>query len=62
MISDRVITTKDFPLLPNLVTWIVTANNPRLSEELRRRSVRIALRPSRPDPANRTDFLHIVGS
>jgi hypothetical protein len=43
---------------PNQVTWLVTANNPRLSMEIARRSARIRLTPAEDRPWERTEFKH----
>jgi hypothetical protein len=44
--------------LPNRATWVVTANNPRLSLEIARRCVRIRIDPKMDRPWSRTGFKH----
>ncbi|MCC6672175.1 MAG: hypothetical protein IT458_14025 [Planctomycetes bacterium] len=44
--------------LPNQALWIATGNNPSLSDELSRRSIRCRLVPSAERPELRTDFRH----
>ncbi len=56
--SDRVLGQSRMVDLPNLATWIVTANNPRLSLEIARRCVRIRLDPKIDRPWQRTGFKH----
>ncbi|MFH1680632.1 MAG: hypothetical protein ABIH26_08315 [Candidatus Eisenbacteria bacterium] len=56
--SDRVLGTNRMIDLPNQATWLVTANNPRVSLELARRSVRIRLDPKVDQPWKREGFRH----
>jgi hypothetical protein len=44
--------------LPNLATWVYTANNPTLSSELARRTVRIRLDAKMEYPEDRRDWKH----
>ncbi|MCH7780707.1 MAG: bifunctional DNA primase/polymerase, partial [Acidobacteria bacterium] len=45
-------------MAPNHVTIAATANNPRLSAEIAKRSIPIALQPDTDEPEARTDFNH----
>ncbi len=56
--SDRILGQSRMIDLPNRATWIVTANNPRLSLEIARRCVRVRLDPKTDRPWERTDFKH----
>lgn len=56
--SDRILGQSRMIDVPNRATWIVTANNPRLSLEIARRCVRIRLDPKVDRPWRRTGFKH----
>jgi hypothetical protein len=55
---DRVLGSNKLVALPNLASWFLTGNNPRLSMELLRRSVRIRLNPNRQRAWQREGFKH----
>lgn len=54
----RVMRTQKLPTFPNRATWVCTANNMRMSEELAGRSVFITLDSGMEDPSSRTDIQH----
>lgn len=56
--SDRLLGRTENVSLPNLSTWVATGNNPRLSGEIARRTVWIALDPKKENPWMRTGFAH----
>ena len=56
--EDRILGRSQMATLPVDCTWLATANNPMLSEEIARRTVSIRLVPSTPRPWERTDFRH----
>lgn len=56
--SDRILGQTRMIDLPNRATWLVTANNPRLSLEIARRCIRIRLDPRTDRPWQRTTFKH----
>ncbi len=56
--SDRILGQTKMIDLPNRATWLVTANNPKLSLEIARRCVRVRLDPKRDRPWERTGFKH----
>ena len=56
--SDRLLGGNRIIELPNLTVWLVTANNPRLSEEMVRRTVRIRIEPPEERPWERREFKH----
>jgi hypothetical protein len=56
--SDRLLGQNRMIDLPNHATWVVTANNPRLSLEIARRCLRIRLDPGTDRPWQRTGFRH----
>jgi len=56
--SDRLLGQNRMIDLPNRATWLVTANNPRLSLEIARRCARIRLDPRTDRPWERTAFKH----
>jgi len=56
--SDRILGQTRMIDLPNRATWLVTANNPRLSLEIARRCARIRLDPRTDRPWQRTAFKH----
>jgi len=55
---DRVLGSNKVVALPNLASWFLTGNNPRLSMELLRRCVRIRLNPRCQRAWQRGDFKH----
>ena len=58
--SDRILGKSSMVVLPNRATWLVTANNPELSNELSRRCVRIRIDSGIERPWLRTEFKHSV--
>ena len=58
--SDRVLGKSEMVNLPNYATWILTGNNPKLSNEITRRCIRIKIDPQTDQPWRRseTDFQH----
>jgi hypothetical protein len=56
--SDRMLGQTKMVDLPNRATWLVTANNPRLSLEIARRCVRVRLDAKQDRPWQRTGFRH----
>lgn len=56
--SDREMHSHRQVQLPNRALWIATGNNPSLSDELSRRSIRCRLVPSTERPELRTGFRH----
>ena len=56
--ADRLLRTNDLIKLPVRVIWATTANNPRVSSEIARRSIRIRIDPKVDRPWERTKFKH----
>jgi hypothetical protein len=56
--SDRLLGQNRMIDLPNYATWLVTANNPRLSLEIARRCIRIRMDPQTDRPWQRVGFRH----
>ncbi|MFB3882441.1 MAG: hypothetical protein ACE149_14335 [Armatimonadota bacterium] len=56
--SDRLLGQSRMIDLPNHATWLVTANNPRLSLEIARRCIRIRMDPRTDRPWQRVGFRH----
>jgi hypothetical protein len=56
--TDRLLGQNRMVRLPNRVVWLVTANNPNLSLEIARRSVRIRIEPQDERPWQRAGFKH----
>jgi len=56
--SDRLLGQNRMIDLPNHATWLVTANNPRLSLEIARRCIRIRMDPQTDRPWQRVGFRH----
>ena len=54
--TDRILKETQMTDLPNKALWFLTANNPQMSRELARRSVRIRLVPAEEQPWLRTAF------
>ena len=55
---NRILGRTEIISLPNYALWMLTGNNPRLSQELCRRSVRIRLDPKLDRAWQRSDFKH----
>lgn len=56
--EDRLLGTSDTTRLPIRCTWIATGNNPTLSSEIARRTVRIRLDAKQDRPWQRASFRH----
>jgi hypothetical protein len=56
--QDRILGQNKMILLPNRAVWLVTANNPDLSMEIARRSLRIRIEPTNDRPWERGGFKH----
>lgn len=56
--QDRLLSTSETVHLPVRCTWIATGNNPTLSDEIKRRTVRIRLDARVDSPWLRTGFRH----
>jgi len=56
--EDRLLGTSDTTRLPVRCVWVATGNNPALSDEMTRRTIRIRLDARRDRPWLRTDFRH----
>ena len=56
--QDRLLGRNEMTLLPNKAVWLVTANNPNLSLEIARRSIRIRIEPAEERPWQRDNFKH----
>lgn len=56
--TDRILGQSRMIDLPNDALWLATANNPRLSLEIARRSIRIRLDPKRDRPWQGRSFKH----
>jgi hypothetical protein len=56
--SDRTFQKQELLEVPNRSTWVFTANNPSLSEELARRSIRIRIDAKTDRPGRRKGFKH----
>jgi len=56
--TDRVLGESRMVSLPNRALWLITANNPSLSDELARRCIRIRLDSREEMPWRRADFRH----
>jgi hypothetical protein len=56
--EDRVVGTSDVAAPPVRCMWIATANNPTMSDELARRTLRIRLDAKMEHPESRTGFRH----
>jgi putative DNA primase/helicase len=56
--EDRILGYSQVATLPNKTTWIATGNNPGLSGELTRRSVRVRLDAEQEHPEDRGGFRH----
>lgn len=56
--KDRKLGVSENLTLPNRATWIATGNNPALSGEIMRRSVRIRMDPDHEHPEDRVTFRH----
>ena len=56
--TDRILGRSEMARFPVRCIWTTTANNPRLSTEIARRSIRIRIDPKCPRPWERKDFKH----
>ena len=56
--EDRLLGTSQVLRLPNQCLWLATGNNPKLSHEMARRSIRIRIETDHPQPWFRTGFRH----
>jgi len=56
--QDRLLGQNTLVRLPNRAVWLVTANNPTLTLEMARRSVRIRIEPTDERPWQRDNFRH----
>ena len=56
--SGRIISTSQLARLPVRCAWVATGNNPTLSQEITRRTVRIRLDADVEHPWERTNFRH----
>ncbi|WP_434345657.1 CHC2 zinc finger domain-containing protein [Myxococcus virescens] len=56
--TDRLLGKTQKLTLPNVAMWMLTGNNPRLSKDIARRSVRIRIDPKLDRAWTRTDFRH----
>ncbi|NOJ81079.1 CHC2 zinc finger domain-containing protein [Myxococcus xanthus] len=56
--TDRLLGKTQKLTLPNTAMWMLTGNNPRLSKDIARRSVRIRIDPKLDRAWTRTDFRH----
>ncbi len=56
--EDRLLGTSQIIRLPNQCLWMATGNNPKLSHEMTRRSIRIRIEIDHPQPWRRTGFRH----
>lgn len=56
--EDRILGQSKMATLPVTTTWLATANNPVLSDEIARRTVTIRIVPPTANPWERTDFKH----
>lgn len=56
--EDRLLGKSETLRLPVRVTWVATANNPVVSREIMRRTVRIRIDPRVDEPWLRTNFKH----
>jgi hypothetical protein len=55
---SRILGRTEMITLPNIAMWMLTGNNPRLSGELTRRSIRIRIDPKRDRAWQRSGFKH----
>jgi putative DNA primase/helicase len=56
--EDRILGLSENCTLPNRALWAATGNNPALSGEMTRRSIRVRLDAKSEHPEDRTDFRH----
>ena len=56
--SDRILGKTQMVEFPNRAVWVVTGNNPKLTLEIARRSIRVRLEPAEERPWQRTGFKH----
>lgn len=55
---SRILGRTEIIVLPNYALWMLTGNNPKLSGELCRRTIRIRMDPKRDRAWQRSDFKH----
>jgi len=56
--QDRLLGQNRMVRIPNRAVWLVTANNPSLTLEIARRSIRIRIEPPEERPWEREEFKH----
>lgn len=56
--TDRVLGRSEMVTVPNKAMWMLTGNNPKLSRDLARRSIRIRIDPKVDRPWLRANFKH----
>jgi hypothetical protein len=56
--TDRLLGKSEMVTVPNCAMWMLTGNNPKLSKDLARRSVRIRIDPKQDRAWQRTGFKH----
>jgi DNA primase catalytic core len=56
--TDRILGRTEMLTVPNTAMWMLTGNNPRLSTDLARRSVRVRIDPKRDRAWTRASFKH----
>jgi DNA primase catalytic core len=56
--TDRILGRSEMVTVPNKATWMLTGNNPKLSRDLARRSIRIRIDPKVDRPWLRAKFKH----
>lgn len=56
--SGRILGISKMAELPNRAVWLITGNNPSISQEIARRCVRIRIDPKVEAPWRRSDFKH----
>ena len=56
--TDRILGSSTNVAVPVRCLWVATANNPFMSGEIARRSIRIRIDPRTDQPQTRTDFKH----
>jgi hypothetical protein len=56
--ADRILGRSETLQVPLRCVWVTTANNPMLSLEITRRSIRIRLAPKVDEPWLREKFIH----
>ena len=56
--TDRLIGSSEMLRLPVRCAWVATGNNPSVSDEIRRRAIRIRMDAKCVEPSQRTGFRH----